>query len=34
MLFEDKFLRLTVTVRFQENEYFKSVNLLILFFSQ
>ena len=32
MVFEDNFLRLTVTVRFQKNEYFKNVNVLILLF--
>ena len=33
MMFEENFLR-TVTLRFQENEYFKNVIFLILFFSQ
>ena len=31
MLFEENFLTLTVTVRFQKNEYFKNVNFLIFF---
>ena len=31
MVFGDNFLRLTVTVRFQEKEYLKSVNFLIKF---
>ena len=33
MMFEENFLR-TVTLRFQENEYFNKVNIIILFFSQ
>ena len=32
MVFEENFLRLTVTVRFQKNKYFKKVNCLTLFF--
>ena len=33
-MFEENFLRLTVTVRFQKkkNDYFKNVNFLIFFF--
>ena len=31
-MFEEKFLRLTVKVRFPKNEYFRNVNFLILFF--
>ena len=38
MVFEENFLRLTVTVRFhkkkKEKEYFKKVNFLILSFDQ
>ena len=33
MLFEENFLRLTLTVRFQENEYFKNMNFVIFIFS-
>ena len=31
-MFEEKFLRSTVKVRFPKNEYFRDVNFLILFF--
>ena len=31
MVFENNFLRLTVTVRFQKNEYFKNVNIFYPF---
>ena len=33
MMFEENFLR-TVTLRFQENEHFNKVNIIILFLSQ
>ena len=33
MMFEENFLR-TATLRFQENEHFNKVNIIILFFSQ
>ena len=32
-MFEEKFLRLTVKVRFPKIEYFRNVNFLILFFN-
>ena len=31
MVFEDNFLKLTVKVRFQKNEYFKKVDFIIFF---
>ena len=31
VVFEENFLRLTVTVHFQENEYFENVNFLSFF---
>ena len=34
MVFEVDFLRLTVTVHFQKNDYFKNVNFVTCFFSQ
>ena len=34
IVFEEKFLRLTVKVSFQKNEYFKKVDFVIFFFSQ
>ena len=34
MVFEDNFLKLTVTVHFQKNDYFKIVSFLILFFGR
>ena len=34
MVFEENFLRLIVTVCFQENEYLKNVNFRILFIGQ
>ena len=34
MVFEENFLRLTVTICFPKNEYCKNVNFLIFFFSQ
>ena len=34
MVFEENFLRLTVAVSLQQNEYFKNLNFLILFFSE
>ena len=34
MVFDNNFLTVTVIIRFRKNEYFKTVDSLIIFFSQ